>query len=842
MNSISFFHFQNLIQKLLLIVLLCLCLISGSIIPFHYSQAKTKKIQFQKKITSITVGKTFRYRIKNLPKKAKVTYSCNHKKIAFIHKKKGIFIAKKKGKATIKAKIILSGNKKKILKTNVRILEQKKTSASSASEKAYDATAETLNLPLTNTTLTVDNSIHPWNHSLILYSSRILLESEVKNSNLTLVKNSDEGDTPLTIHANFEALSDDGKEITYSVDTDDTIKLCPGDGTSNGRFAITSSLFSGKLFIDYRERLTPNEVRGFAFDTLQNPLSDISVSLYQKKENLSPILIKTVKTDKRGYYSFHDLPDGSYYVIAAEITDQENSSSLESSFSNSDVFSTENSYISSTTEVFSLNDSIHCENFTLKKNEPVLMCKITDENDEPLSGIPILISKKDSSLCWQGYSDKQGLFVLSKEIYSSSENYTRITYKNGLGQPQFWVGTLPAPDDSSQITGSEFNMDDTYDIIIFPEDAAVKSTTQDTILSEASPYESTTFSYSPKDNMTEQAFFQISLNSLPVLHTDSLSIKWDNTNNFTDNTEIISEVEHLNMKLLHTDGCPVFSAVCPVKMTTSDSPRMISSTVNKLLKDEEVRLRDSDYYISIQAYDKSNSPCSIPFISHVTVNKGILSQVDAILYPGVSAKILLFGNFPIDTVQSLPCTLYELLDSTWIPVNSLQSTDFEYVTDSYCKAYVNLTHLKMGHAYRLEGATENISLIGDCKFTIKEDTVSPALSEYTVPSFQFACGSLTTPSKEYNHFHTTNTIAMDKDYFLKTLNIKNCVYAYYLNDGTMCSSVQTNENDVLILHPDTQLIAFYDKLQSGMTLKTSQPSYRSSVFSFGYQAVPSLVT
>lgn len=82
--------------------------------------AKKKKVQLNKKTVTLEVGKKVTLKIKNAPKKKKITWSSNKKKIASVSKK-GVVTAKKAGKANITAKV---SGKKYVCKVTVK----KKTS------------------------------------------------------------------------------------------------------------------------------------------------------------------------------------------------------------------------------------------------------------------------------------------------------------------------------------------------------------------------------------------------------------------------------------------------------------------------------------------------------------------------------------------------------------------------------------------------------------------------------------------------------------------------------------------------------------------------------------------
>ena len=71
----------------------------------------------------------------------------------------------------------------------------------------------------------------------------------------------------------------DGKKITYQLDKYSEEKLCPGNGSANGVYKITAPFLSKPLSINYKERLTPNKVQGFVFDSEQRPIFGTTVSL-----------------------------------------------------------------------------------------------------------------------------------------------------------------------------------------------------------------------------------------------------------------------------------------------------------------------------------------------------------------------------------------------------------------------------------------------------------------------------------------------------------------------------------------------------------------------------------
>ena len=87
--------------------------------------AMKKKVQLNKKTVTLEVGKKVTLKLKNAPKKKKITWSSNNKKIATVSKK-GVVTAKKAGKANITAKV---NGKKYVCKVTVKNKKKQETPA-----------------------------------------------------------------------------------------------------------------------------------------------------------------------------------------------------------------------------------------------------------------------------------------------------------------------------------------------------------------------------------------------------------------------------------------------------------------------------------------------------------------------------------------------------------------------------------------------------------------------------------------------------------------------------------------------------------------------------------------
>ncbi|MCH5269086.1 MAG: DUF362 domain-containing protein [Lachnospiraceae bacterium] len=135
---------QNTYQMLIMLifVMLVFCV---SLFVIRLANAKTnRKIKLNKNNMTITVGKSQKLKVKNLPKSAKVSWKSSKKSVATVNKK-GVVKAKKKGKATISCKVSYGrkNKKKMVLKCKI-IVEKKKSSKKSVVYMTKDISAKSL--------------------------------------------------------------------------------------------------------------------------------------------------------------------------------------------------------------------------------------------------------------------------------------------------------------------------------------------------------------------------------------------------------------------------------------------------------------------------------------------------------------------------------------------------------------------------------------------------------------------------------------------------------------------------------------------------------------------------
>ena len=104
------------LRKITTLLLMAVVVAGMLAAPGDKVQAAKKKVQLSKKTVTLEVGKKVTLKLKNAPKKKKITWSSNKKKVASVSRK-GVVTAKKAGKANITAKV---SGKKYVCKVTVK--------------------------------------------------------------------------------------------------------------------------------------------------------------------------------------------------------------------------------------------------------------------------------------------------------------------------------------------------------------------------------------------------------------------------------------------------------------------------------------------------------------------------------------------------------------------------------------------------------------------------------------------------------------------------------------------------------------------------------------------------
>ena len=140
-------------KKCISLLLVAVMMVSMFVIPGGNVQAAKKKVQLSKKTVTLEVGKKVTLKLKNAPKKKKITWSSSKKKIASVTKK-GVVTARKAGKANITAKVSgkkyvckVTVKKKKNATTQQGTTEKTKAETTTESSTTEPSTTETPDTP-----------------------------------------------------------------------------------------------------------------------------------------------------------------------------------------------------------------------------------------------------------------------------------------------------------------------------------------------------------------------------------------------------------------------------------------------------------------------------------------------------------------------------------------------------------------------------------------------------------------------------------------------------------------------------------------------------------------------
>lgn len=820
--------------------LLCL---SAAIIVLAYSitffplqtAAKTTKPKWKKEIASLEIGKTYRYQIKYCPKKAKVQFSSNHTSLAAINRKTGLLRAKKKGSVLITAKISQANKKTKKLRTKIRItkkktaeLNPKKSSVLSIHSETNNQTAKSSSV-LEHVTFSVAKTINPWNHSIMLYSNRILLQSEVQDTNLTLspltTKSNAKVDSILTAH--FSSLSADGKTITYQLNPDSAKMLCPGNGTLDGEYKITAAFFRDTLRTHYQERIHLNSINGYVLSTDQNPLSNVTVKLYANSHN-TPLAVTT--SDQNGYYQFQNII--------------ENNIRLEASLENYDSFS--QSPLSPAGQNICQNIILHPSS---SKNLAV-SCQILDEQNHPIKNAAVILMKKNQSSTdkisslsdgkseksfLQGRVDQDGRICFANQHDPLlSDGYTQIKYHANDSVSEFISGQMPLSNSIISDSLNPMSRNQEYILYIFPA-------ASETSIPRDYQMESFTFSFAPL--LSDQLYLQIHLQKLPLLSSEKVSIYKDTL------TTTVTEYQY---HLYDRSGNQLFQTILSPQPENNYAKQLTTA-----LYHHNMRLPDGNYYAAITALTDNSSEKPISsdietisvkmdssparFVSSTTsiqpvqIHKNVISAASFTLSPYQTFRSLTFTDYHDEPLEKVSFILYQKSDATWFPIGTYTTDPFSSVHSGQ-KAYLDLP-VSIDISYCLAPVDTNYRITSGTFFDLfPEQNVihSSEIPQHQILFTKVLHNKYTTKDEQdlsalldYVDLCTTSNSFLT-DYFSHSATYPNTVYAYHQADGIFTNLIFATPTFASLENPFSNLIC--NHLQNGAMIHTSQKSYSTTPF------------
>lgn len=790
------------------ITLLCfLCLFPAS------SNAKTRKPKWKKEITSIETGKTFRYRIKHCPKKAIVQFSSNHTSRASIHRKTGLLQARKTGNVVITAKIKLNRKKQKQLKTKLRVIHKsvsikKNTTTNQPKKIAKKESPSDSSGILSNVTFTVAESIHPWNHSILLYSNRILLLSEVQDTSLSLIPftTTSHSKKDLVLSANFLSLSADGKSVTYRLSEDSARKMCPGNGTRNGKYLITSDMFQNALYTKYQERLCPQSVNGFVLDSHQRSLSQVSVKLFSDSEDI--LLAETV-TDQNGYYQFQNIT--------------KNNVTLRAELKGYDTYS-----------LSSLNptDQNICQNIIMhptSTKDLAVGCQILDEQNHPITDTAVVLTtksnitsdggflrteKKPGTLFLKGFVDSKGTILFTNQKSIHPNGYTQIKHYYDHSLPEYCEETLPISDSIISDPCHSLNRKENYVLTVFPKTDGS---------SMPKDYEMTSFSFSFAPLLTDHLLVQVHLRELPFTSAEKLSIQ-------ADHLEKLPDIYHYT--LYDKNGHLLFQT----RLTpSSENDRQdYSKQLNIALHDQKIRLQNSNYFAAVTAFSSSNPDYPCTTIQHVQIKNQKLSDTQFQLATCRTFHALVLADSNLDQVDPICFHLYQKLNTTWIPIGTYKTSVF---SDIYAKqkAYLTIPVSITDTSYLLVPTDHKYLISSGAILTVSSDkTIITSVPEHQIQIIHRPID--TENSTEYKitsellQFSplAPNVISFYHAFYASSATYPNTVYAYYQQNGEFTANLLATPGISSVHNIASAFIC--DRLQNGTSISTTQTTYSTTPF------------
>lgn len=803
--------------KLLSSFLICAVTISALVfcsISFFpaYSKAKSSKPKWKKEITSIEVGKTFHYRINNRPKKARIRFSLSHKSRASIHRKTGLFRAKKAGTVIITAKIQQKNKKAIQLKSKVKIVRKKQKTGNknihpdSSRKKANSLSVPNRSAILNHVTFSVAESIHPWNHSIMLYSSRILLDSEVQNSTLslspTILKNNAKKDIHLNAH--FLSLSDDGKIVTYQLTPDSAQKMCPGNGTLDGEYSIHSNLFSYPLYTKYSERICPNSVSGYILDTHQTSLSHVSVKLYSDSKN-TPMAETT--TDQHGYYQFQNIAENHLTLVA----EREN-------------------YDSCSIRSLDPSGKNICQNIILHPSDTknlAVACQILDEKNKPITDTAVVLTTKDNVsasgdfhcsdknqdlLFLKGFVDSKGSILFANQKSSYSNGYTQIKHCQDQSLPKYIRGDMPKSDSVIIDPCSSLNRQNEYIIKVFP-------VTDGVVIPKNYQMASFSFSFSPL--VSDHLIIQIHLQELPHISADMVSIGDDG---------ITTAPSHYRYLLYDKNGHILFqTSLSPLLEGNKNNYR---EQLSSALREQNIRLPDGNYFAAVTAYSSKKIVLSATAIHSVKIFHNKLSAAHFQLAACRTFHSLILADCKQKQTKALSFYLYQKSDTKWFPIGIYTTSSFSDI-DTKQKSYLHIPVALSDTSYLLIPSDQSYHIASGSVLLPGKNVGSAA------PEHQILIVDQTKDSEaSYDHTVTSELlqfstlcpeiISFCHAYYASSDTYPNTVCAYYQLDGSFTSLLLTAPELSSIYNGASSLIC--DRLQNGSSIDTTQKSYSTTPF------------
>jgi len=736
---------------------------------------------FAKNYYTAIIGKKITYKIKNLKKTDTVSYSVSNRKLASIDKKQGILLPKKEGTITVKAMIRRKKKKFKTLINKIAIIKN-----------------ETI---LPNASFQIQETINPWDFTLTLSCSRILLKKEIKNSNLTILP---KGKSAPKLKANYTKLSSDGKTVTYTLMSSSQKKLCPGDDSMNGTYTLQSDFFQKKLSLSYQERLSNDTLSGFVLHPDGNPINNALVSLKTKSDT------KQCYSDENGHYKISGI------------------SNPISLTAKKDGFQTV-----SVNNITSHKKGVSCENILMhpKTNTPLTIeFRVTDQENQPISNASICLRKDTEKI--EGKTDSSGSMFLTQN--NEANNFPAPCTNLSIDRKKYLSYTSSyCPSSQNRLTlPSDFlNTSEIYTAYVSKPSFAEK----------VSSFQPQKISFSFTDLMTSHLWIQVTLFPCPSLTVSSFSLPY--------NTLLpSSSFSFLNLQLFQTgQSKSFFSYQIKKNAFYCENDKILLPSL--LLP---ISLSDGSYCLQLQTLSKENEVIGESPILPITIKDAHLAIPEnsfSISSPRF-ARILVYGKFTDKKPVMASFHLYQKYKTQYFFIGTISSDLFIQHNAELYSASLIIPHLIAGQDYLLSTTPDGYITKTQYTFLANSKNTFPTIKEavHSVsPLAQILCTAKTslTLSDTASLVTSDDTLHADQipdvsaaftheitqNFVRSCTNYPNCVIAFYRLNGTFLTASFTNQpahntinTSIPLSNPKASIIDIYTNQK---TIVTNQKSYQS---------------
>lgn len=746
-------------KKQLLFLSILIPLMLAYLMPATNSSAARKKPAFAKKYNKVTVGTSVHFSLKHVKKSCKVIYSSSNKKIAAIKKNTGKCTGIKSGKCTIYARIYNKKHRK--IKTLKHTLKVVKSSL------------------LPNASFHLVQSINPFNYTVKIGCNRILLKKEVQKSKITLNKNGIS--SPLS--ASFSELSSTGKEVTYILNSQSQKKLCPRNGTMDGTYTLSSSLFRKKITLSYQERIGDYSVSGYVLSVEGTPINEAYVKCMAEGS------VKTCRTDSNGFYHLKKVKKPLSITV------------------------TKPGYASETlAQPTTFSHATRCENIILhsEKESPLTaQFHIAEQRGTaiPHASVSLFQSDREDQILCSGETDEKGnIFFYTDKIPSSAPctkwiigKEDTLTYENHF-----------TPDSANSVKiSSPLSPDKDY-----------------TLLMGKSPKENTPgysfrkFTFCPKDYLSQQFLFDVRLSDSNPLSLENLSLTWERGDKAPPSYLQLSFYQSQCQK-------PVLTA------NLSENDFKVNEHALSLPANIPHSLPDGSYYVKAMLEDKEHHCISQSSITKISIYGGKCSSKELSFLPCSYARILAYGDFAETNIHA-SFHRYVKVDGEFYYLDTLTSSPFQGKKWDIKTANLILPYTQAETTYLLLPGEGDITPEKHLIFTAERENIFsgedaavaslPLTKINCIPASEIISDTMSDIwDKEYIPPVASHTKAT-KSYVRNCPTYPNSITAFYKNDGTFLSASLTIGFPKNVISNNVHTIM--DIYTNGKELITSQKSYQ----------------